>query len=404
MQRLLPPVIAILVLLIPAVILVNGWISLSPWMISTLKWLPYLIIILALMICVVFYNSREFCLFLTLFCIYILLQTVIWQKLATINKPLLFNIMGFVLALNFLIFNFRKERGLLNARGVNKILQLVAEFIVCFWLVKANSAILVSFLGTSFFPQPAFINKLLGQPLLVFWCLSLLVFAIHQYTSPALLRAAWGLTLFTLFIGLNYSSQPPVTSIYILIGALILITAIIIHAYHMAYRDELTQLPSRRALKQQLLSLGKNYSIAMIDVDHFKKLNDTYGHDAGDDVLKLLATQLQAVAGGGRPFRYGGEEFTLVFPGMDVTEATVYLNALREKIANKEFIVRRQRRRRRSSSNGRRKGRMKKINISVSIGVAEKRDKHNNPQEVIKAADEALYKAKKAGRNRVVSG
>lgn len=401
-QQFLPALIVIALLMTPAILMVNNWMSLPAWLTSSLNWLPYLIMVLALMLCVVFYNSREFCLFLTLLCVYILLQTLLWPETKGINKTTLYNLIGLVLALNFVLFNFMKERGLLNSHGGNKLFILSIEFLACFWLIKSKQAALASFLALGFIPEPDFINKLAGSPLLLVWTVSLVLFAIHQYINPGLLRGAWGLTLLGLIIGLNFTGKPIITSIYFVISSLILITAIIIHAYHLAYRDELTQLPSRRALKQQLLSLGRDYSIAMVDVDHFKKLNDTYGHDVGDDVLKMLAMQLRTVAGGGRPFRYGGEEFTLVFPNTEASEASLYLDVLREKIANKKLTIRHHGRPRKKPQNRKRRGKAKDINISISVGLAEKTDKHRSPQDVIKAADNALYKAKEGGRNRVV--
>ncbi|HEY5703098.1 MAG TPA: GGDEF domain-containing protein [Gammaproteobacteria bacterium] len=401
-QQFLPALIVIALLMTPAILMVNNWMSLPAWLTSSLNWLPYLIMVLALMLCVVFYNSREFCLFLTMLCVYILLQTLLWPETKGINKTTLYNLIGLVLALNFVLFNFMKERGLLNSHGGNKLFILSIEFLACFWLIKSKQAALASFLALGFIPEPDFINKLAGSPLLLVWTASLVLFAIHQYINPGLLRGAWGLTLLGLIIGLNFTGKPIITSIYFVISSLILITAIIIHAYHLAYRDELTQLPSRRALKQQLLSLGRDYSIAMVDVDHFKKLNDTYGHDVGDDVLKMLAMQLRTVAGGGRPFRYGGEEFTLVFPNTEASEASLYLDVLREKIANKKLTIRHHGRPRKKPQNRKRRGKAKDINISISVGLAEKTDKHRSPQDVIKAADNALYKAKEGGRNRVV--
>lgn len=400
--QFLPALIVIGLLMTPAVLMVNNWMSLPAWLTSSLNWLPYLIMVLALMLCVVFYNSREFCLFLTMLCVYILLQTLYWPETKGINKTTLYNLIGLVLALNFVLFNFMKERGLLNSHGGNKLFILSIEFLACFWLIKSKQAALASFLALGFIPEPDFINKLAGSPLLLVWTASLVLFAIHQYINPGLLRGAWGLTLLGLIIGLNFTGKPIITSIYFVISSLILITAIIIHAYHLAYRDELTQLPSRRALKQQLLSLGRDYSIAMVDVDHFKKLNDTYGHDVGDDVLKMLAMQLRTVAGGGRPFRYGGEEFTLVFPNTEASEASLYLDVLREKIANKKLTIRHHGRPRKKPQNRKRRGKAKDINISISVGLAEKTDKHRSPQDVIKAADNALYKAKEGGRNKVV--
>src|SRR2546421_12493897 len=81
----------------------------------------------------------------------------------------------------------------------------------------------------------------------------------------------------------------------------------------MAYQDSLTQLPARRALNEALLRLGSQYTVGMVDVDHFKRINDSHGHDVGDQVLKMVAARLAQVGGGGRAYRYGGEEFAVIF-------------------------------------------------------------------------------------------
>ena len=91
--------------------------------------------------------------------------------------------------------------------------------------------------------------------------------------------------------------------------------AVLQDTFRMAFRDELTGIPSRRALNERLAALGNRYTIAMLDVDHFKNFNDTYGHDLGDQVLKMVAAHIAGVGGGGKAFRYGGEEFTVLFPG-----------------------------------------------------------------------------------------
>jgi GGDEF domain-containing protein len=85
-------------------------------------------------------------------------------------------------------------------------------------------------------------------------------------------------------------------------------------SHDMAYRDELTGLLGRMALNERLVGMGRRYCLAMLDVDHFKKFNDTHGHDVGDEVLKLVASRISRVGGGGTAFRYGGEEFCVVFP------------------------------------------------------------------------------------------
>ncbi|HWT77104.1 MAG TPA: GGDEF domain-containing protein [Mobilitalea sp.] len=188
---------------------------------------------------------------------------------------------------------------------------------------------------------------------------------------------------------------------------MILIVSILKDTYVMAFYDELTGIPSRRALNQDLLKLGMKYSIAMLDIDHFKKFNDTYGHDTGDEVLKFIASMIKDVKGGGKAYRYGGEEFTLLFPGKNMNDVIAPLEELREAIAQREFVIRKKRRakstnRKKANSKGRNTRSntdMKKLHIYVSIGVAQKDDNNKTPAYVIKAADSALYRAKKKGRN-----
>jgi GGDEF domain-containing protein len=174
--------------------------------------------------------------------------------------------------------------------------------------------------------------------------------------------------------------------------------------YRLAFRDELTALPSRRALNERLKALGRRYAVAMVDVDHFKKFNDAHGHDVGDQVLRMVASRLARVGGGGRSFRYGGEEFTVLFPGKGVGDALPALEALRAEVEAYRMAIRsagrprgkRAGKRRRSDASDART-----VSVTVSIGVAEASEKHDRPEAVIKAADRALYRAKRDGRNRV---
>jgi diguanylate cyclase (GGDEF)-like protein len=187
-------------------------------------------------------------------------------------------------------------------------------------------------------------------------------------------------------------------------ACVVLVVAMLQESHHMAYRDELTGLPGRRALQESLAALGPMYTIAMVDVDHFKKFNDTHGHDVGDQVLKLVAARLAEVEGGGRAFRYGGEEFTLLFPGKTLPEAFPHLEQARAAVENYKMAVR---------GEGRPKDKdkgalmrtdsipMKTLSVTVSIGVANPSDENPVPMKVIKAADQALYRAKQGGRNRV---
>jgi diguanylate cyclase (GGDEF)-like protein len=175
-------------------------------------------------------------------------------------------------------------------------------------------------------------------------------------------------------------------------------------AFRMAFRDELTGLPGRRALNERLAALPRRYAVAMLDVDHFKKFNDEHGHDVGDQVLKMVATRIRRVGGGGLAFRYGGEEFTVVFPGKSVQDALPHLEALREAVAGHALALRAKDRPRQAASGRRRRGSRGAagaVSVTVSIGVAERDQRRPTPQAVLEAADKALYRAKRGGRNRV---
>jgi diguanylate cyclase (GGDEF)-like protein len=172
----------------------------------------------------------------------------------------------------------------------------------------------------------------------------------------------------------------------------------------MAFQDELTGLPSRRTLNERLMGLGGKFTIAMLDIDHFKQFNDAHGHDVGDQVLKMVATRLGQVRRGSRAFRYGGEEFTLVFAGRAIRQVMGELEELRAGIAQHRMVLRAadrplEPRAGRSLRVGTLPG--KTVSVTISIGVAESNDKLKSPNEVLQAADKALYRAKEKGRNRV---
>jgi GGDEF domain-containing protein len=174
----------------------------------------------------------------------------------------------------------------------------------------------------------------------------------------------------------------------------------------MAFCDDLTGLPSRRALNEDLRGMGRRYALAMVDVDHFKKFNDTHGHDVGDQVLRMVAFRILKVAGGGRAYRYGGEEFTIIFPGKDSKDALTHLEALRKEIADYRMTLRGpDRPANDDAGRNRRAGRGadRTVSVTVSMGLAEAGEGGVTPEQVLKAADSALYRAKSKGRNQVCS-
>jgi two-component system cell cycle response regulator len=164
----------------------------------------------------------------------------------------------------------------------------------------------------------------------------------------------------------------------------------------LALTDTLTGLHNRRYLETHTRTLldraierDRSMALIVVDIDYFKRINDTWGHDAGDDVLREFASRLRAsVRGIDLACRYGGEEFVIVMPDADHNTAAAVGERLRAAIAREPF----------SLGEGR-----ERIEVTISVGVASRMDHDREPAEVFKRADKALYEAKNSGRNRVVS-
>jgi diguanylate cyclase (GGDEF)-like protein len=229
--------------------------------------------------------------------------------------------------------------------------------------------------------------------------------AVRFARSRDALSAGFLGSLVLAFLGLSGNRAGPADVIYFSAAGLALVISAVDVSFSMAYLDELTGLPARRSLNNELLNLGRKYVIAMIDIDHFKKFNDLYGHKTGDQVLKMIASKLKDITGGAKVFRYGGEEFTAILSGKSVDEALPHLEVYRKLIESTPFVIRGNERRVRSTDkNGRVSLSGKKsARVTVSIGAAASGKDVTMPEEVLKEADRILYKAKKAGRNRVAT-
>ena len=203
-----------------------------------------------------------------------------------------------------------------------------------------------------------------------------------------------------IFFDVQYISS----TMFSLSGTLIIIY-VMSASHDMAFNDQLTNIPGRHALEVDMKHLGRKYSMAMVDIDHFKKFNDTYGHDIGDDVLKLVASILKETTGGARAYRYGGEEFTIIFKGKHAEQVEEHLQTLVSEVHNYDMTIRNAKERPDNHDEGiKKRGKngqsAEVVNVSVSIGLADSTTtKH--PEEVLKLADQALYKAKKTGRNKL---
>jgi GGDEF domain-containing protein len=219
------------------------------------------------------------------------------------------------------------------------------------------------------------------------------------------LLAAQPALLFALHVSVLQSRTPAEERVHFVV-AFAALSAILLHAIFMlywrrVYVDELTEVPNRRALDEDLANLSGRWAAAMVDIDHFKRFNDRWGHDEGDNVLRMVARHL-AEAGGGKAYRYGGEEFCVLYDGLDLAEAAERAEAMRRSLAERAFYRRganpsRRPRGRRDRGRGERGPRLR---ITVSVGVAAPDKHHPESDTVLRQADKALYRAKGKGRNR----
>jgi two-component system cell cycle response regulator len=163
-----------------------------------------------------------------------------------------------------------------------------------------------------------------------------------------------------------------------------------------AITDALTGLHNRRYMESHLAKLveqaslrGKQLAVLLLDIDYFKSINDTYGHDCGDDVLREFAIRVRkSIRGIDLACRIGGEEFVVVMPETDMAVAATVAERLRRKIASEPFPI----------EQG-----AQSVNVTISIGIAAQEGAQDTAAQLLKRADQALYRAKRNGRNRVVA-
>jgi diguanylate cyclase (GGDEF)-like protein len=295
-----------------------------------------------------------------------------------------------------------RDRGVITARGLSQLaMVLVPTPAVALLLRSQGAATTLALQGESVGP-PFNLWAALPDPELLVFAVSITVAAGVAVYRQKTVENGFLWAVVAACLALTAAAGSPVSTVYLMAGGMVLGLSVVETGYRMAYRDELTGLPSRRALPDALAALRNRFSIAMVDIDHFKKFNDKHGHDVGDQVLRMVAAYLGRVSGGGRAYRYGGEEFAVVFPGKSRDEVMSDLEELCSTIEHAIFTVRGRDRPRGKPKNGKRKSRgKKKLTVTVSIGVAERNGRYTTPERVLKAADKALYRAKSAGRNRV---
>ena len=375
----------------------RNWIELLPWL-DMLQQTAVLLFVAAIVLAMRFNQTRIIYMVL-IFILSWAIGTGVAQFEQLKFDPSLFFISQLLV---LTMFSFDVNKSILGRHGLLRLSILMVIIVVNYRL--SHSITLDHWLSYEFYPITDSVNVSAHfQVELLFSCLVIMLLTYRQLSKPSQINAnilslSFALVLMQ-FGSFGYQSQ---LLSYVLFGVLLL-HALLSDSYQMAFSDELTGLSARRALLQSSISLGNKYTLAMLDVDHFKKFNDTYGHDVGDQVLKMVAAKLDAVKGGGKAYRYGGEEFTIIFANKDVNYAIPYLEQVRESIAHYNMSIR-QDSRPEDSDEGKTQRKKKNassetVNVTISIGVAERGGDLKEFEQVLKQADEALYRAKQAGRN-----
>ena len=319
-----------------------------------------------------------------------------------------FEAVALLVPLNFIFLTFFPEKH--------------SEGLILFWFLSLLffESVFVAIVSRPNQPDPAFLHFSLNptyhsripQPALVFLVAALGLLAVRMVQHRRTTESGMFWSLAAVWLGLQSGGIGVKGTAFFGIAGLALASSIIENSYSLAYQDELTRLPSRRAFNDALLRLKHPYTIAAVDIDHFKSVNDTYGHDTGDHVLRLVGSRLDRVSGGGQAFRVGGEEFTVLFPNRSAKDVIDHLELLRMNIENASFRFRSGKERRKLSRTTDRRAPAAKrtvprqppgaqsLSVTVSIGLAESQPK-KGVEDVIEQADKALYRAKQGGRNRI---
>jgi diguanylate cyclase (GGDEF)-like protein len=376
--------------------------QLDPYLAKTINFLPYIILCVGFILGWRFHRSRLALVILIL----ILSERILYYLgmggiISSEFEELVFLSVAFLLPINLAFFYLVRERGFFNLNG---LLRLIFIFIqpLAVYILFLTEPELYEYLQLQIVDLPAPDYLQLPQSILLINGLIIFIFLVGSLIRHEAIIRGFFWALLAIFAALQSGGTGERATLYFCIAGIIIILAVIETAYAMAYSDELTGLPARRSLNNAMLGLGRRYTIAMLDIDFFKKFNDRFGHDVGDQVLCMVASHLTRVGGGGKPFRYGGEEFTILFQGKSKEETIPYLENLRESIANAQFALRGKNRPKKPPKKPKRKKKQPTtVSVTISIGAASPSKSKTKSSAVIKAADQALYRAKRNGRNCV---
>lgn len=315
---------------------------------------------------------------------------------------LLFTLVAILLPVNLLLLSAIGDRGLLSRTTYTSVGFLFAQIGLAWWLSQpsgheaAQILLAPAAIGGWFDWTP------LPSAGLFAFAGALATGVVQFVVSPTVVTGSALWALLTSFVALHGTSLGWAPAHYFGAAGIMLCWASVAAHYRATYRDELTGIRGHAALDRALDNLGRRYAIAILDIDHLREVNHAYSEAIGDMVLQQVADVLAAVSGGGKAFRYSGEEFAILFPERSSADALLVMEHLRRKIEQCRLPA--PARRAPPRSTGLRQPRDSSpgtISVTVSIGIADSFEHPTNVSDVIRAAYRALALAKLDGGNRV---
>jgi diguanylate cyclase (GGDEF)-like protein len=307
----------------------------------------------------------------------------------------MFSAVALLLPLNLLALSLITERSLLISREFARLILVFLQVFFVSWIGLPENVDFAAALESSFIAPRYTDWTPVAQPALVAFgaALALQTARFTSYRNPVDRGFFWALV--SVFLALHGTRAGWSPTNFLATAGLILIIAAYAEIYQSTYYDELTGMRGRPYWDQAVANLGSRYAIALVDIDGMKRLNETQGYAVGDQILRMVARKVTNLSGDGKAFRYDGNRFAVLFHDKSVTTVLPHLEELRKAIDASPVMLPARRRFFRKPDPP------TQVPVTVSIGAAERDERRTTPEQVMKAVDIALARAKHDGRNQV---
>jgi diguanylate cyclase (GGDEF)-like protein len=315
---------------------------------------------------------------------------------------LIYHAISFLLPFNLCVFAFMKRRGDMKWQSIWFLGAILLQGCGVAFIYRYKSLDFSAFIEYSSIRWALLERIPLSQLSLFAFGIAFIYDLFLYFRTRGVIERAFCWALISIFYAMALSRIGLVSSIYFSTAGLIFVISVIENIYVEGFQDELTDLPTGKSMHGILSQLDTGYTLALIEVDNFERLKDNHGRRVSKQVLRSVGSKLTSVTGGGKPFRYGGKVFAVVFPGMFLPNALPHMEELRQTIKKSGPILQ-------SKKSPRKKPKKLKrveilannVQVTVSIGVAERGDADMSPQQAILKAEEALSTAKREGHDQM---